>query len=230
MADARLLGGVRARRELESLRDRPVNFLAGFEGAGWTTDKYCCPLPPEPPGEPVPGGSWQIGQRLLHGYEFADPSRVRAVYRTDTPLEGRDMLLEIRFVGLRFDVGVRVGGVHDETRQIDGRAVRVWGWSYRTLEGHLETGEMTYEVWKWRESGEVEFRIHRVSRPAQIPNPLVRLGFRLFGRREQVRFAHRACTRMLQLTQVELGQRREEDAVPRAAEALAAKTRSEGCT
>lgn len=227
MADAHLLGDARARRQLESLRERRVNFRARFEGAGWTTDEYCRPLPPEPRGEPVPGGSWEIAQRLLHEYDFADPSRVKAVYRPDTPLEGRDMLLEIRFLGLRFDVGVRVGGVHDETRQVDGREARVWGWSYRTLEGHLEQGEMTYEVWKWRDSGEVEFRIHRVSRPAPIPNPLVRLGFRLFGRREQVRFAHRACTRMLQLTEVELGHQREEDAFPRTTDELAATTRLE---
>jgi hypothetical protein len=35
-----------------------------------------------------------------------------------------------------------------------------------------------------------------VSRAARIPNPVVRLGFRIFGRRQQVRFARRACERM----------------------------------
>jgi hypothetical protein len=29
-----------------------------------------------------------------------------------------------------------------------------------------------------------EFRIHAVSRPDRIPNPVIRLGFRLFGRRD----------------------------------------------
>jgi uncharacterized protein (UPF0548 family) len=132
----------------------------------------------------------------MRDYEFADPAIVRAVYRPDAPLEGRDMLLEARFWGLRFRFGVRVGGVIDETRSVDGRDVRVWGWSYATLQGHLETGEMDYEVWKWLDSGDVEFRIHVVSRPSRIGNPLIRLGFRLFGRREQVRFAKRACERM----------------------------------
>jgi hypothetical protein len=138
------------------------------------------------------------------------------------------MLLELRFLGLRFDVGVRVGGVHDETREIGGRPVRVWGWSYRTLQGHLEMGEMDYELWKWLDTGAVEFRIHRFSRPAPIANPVVRLGFRLFGRREQVRFARRACTRLLQLTEAELGHRRQEDAAPRAAAALKKRTPTEG--
>lgn len=132
----------------------------------------------------------------MRDYEFADPAIVRAVYHPDRPLEGRDMLLEARFWGLRFRFGVRVGGVIDETRAVAGREVRVWGWGYATLQGHLETGEMDYEVWKWIDSGAVEFRIHVVSRPSRIANPVIRLGFRLFGRREQVRFAERACERM----------------------------------
>jgi hypothetical protein len=58
---------------------------------------------------------------------------------------------------------------------------------------------MDYQVWKWLDTGDVEFRIHVVSRPAQIPNPIIRWGFRLLGRREQVRFARRACERMARL-------------------------------
>jgi uncharacterized protein (UPF0548 family) len=106
------------------------------------------------------------------------------------------MLLEARFWGLRFHFGVRVGGVFDETGEFDGRRARVWGWSYRTLQGHLEMGQMDYALWKWLDDGSVEFRIRVVSRPARIPNPIVRFGFRLFGRRQQVRFARRACERM----------------------------------
>jgi uncharacterized protein (UPF0548 family) len=80
------------------------------------------------------------------------------------------------------------------------RPVRRWGWNYRTLQGHLEMGHMDYEVRKLLDSGEVEFRIHAVSRPAHIPNPVIRLGFRLFGRRVQRRFARHACQRMARLT------------------------------
>jgi uncharacterized protein (UPF0548 family) len=109
------------------------------------------------------------------------------------------MLLEARFWGLRFQLGVRVTRVIDETRSLDGRDVRVWGWSYATLQGHLEVGQMDYEVWKRLDSGAVEFHVHVVSRPERIPNPVLRLGFRLFGRREQVRFAKRACKRMAAL-------------------------------
>jgi hypothetical protein len=114
------------------------------------------------------------------------------------------MLLELRFYGLRFYVGVRVGGVRDETTDRDGGPVRAWGWNYRTLQGHLEIGQMDYEVWKWLDSGAVEFRIHAVSRAARIRNPIVRLGFYLFGRREQLRFARHSCQRMAQLVEEEL--------------------------
>jgi uncharacterized protein (UPF0548 family) len=141
----------------------------------------------------------------MRDYEFADPHIVRAIYHDDAPLEHRDMLLEARFHGLRFHFGVRVGGVRDDRCEIDGRPVRIWGWNYRTLQGHLEMGQMDYEVWKWLDSGEVQFRIHAFSRRAPGGNPIVRLGFRVFGRREQVRFARHACRRMAALTAAELG-------------------------
>ncbi len=164
---------------------------------GWLIDDYCQPLAREAPGPPEPGGPWERARQLLRDYEFADPRIVRAVYHPGRPLEGRDMLLEVRFLGLRFRFGVRISGVIDELRRVAGQEVRVWGWSYTTLQGHLETGQMEYEVWKWVDTGAVEFRIHVVSRASRIGNPIIRLGFRLFGRREQIRFAKRACERMV---------------------------------
>jgi uncharacterized protein (UPF0548 family) len=184
-----------AEESFAALRDAPFNFDE-LGGRGWKVDDYCQPLLPEAPGPPEPGGTWERAKGVMESYEFADPAIVRATYATGSPLEGRDMLLEARFLGLRFRFGVRVSEVTDELRKEAGRPVRVWGWSYRTLKGHLEMGQMDYELWKWLDDGSVEFRIHVVSRAARIPNPLVRLGFRLFGRREQVRFARRALTRM----------------------------------
>ncbi|MDQ2826959.1 MAG: DUF1990 domain-containing protein, partial [Actinomycetota bacterium] len=136
----RPLGSPTSRRILAELHDKALNFQPGPEDSftadkGWKSDEYRQPLPAEQPGPPSPGGSWEVAQRLMRDYEFADPSIVRAVYYPDRPLEGRDMLLEVRFYGLRFRFGVRVGGVHDETRDVDGRKVRVWGWNYRTLQG-----------------------------------------------------------------------------------------------
>jgi uncharacterized protein (UPF0548 family) len=209
------------RRVLDELHGKGLNFeLEKRDGEGWLTDDYCQPLPPEPPGAPVPGGSWEVAQRLMRNYEFADPSIVRAVYHPDRPLEDRDMLLEVRFYGLRFSFGVRVGGVVDETRDVDGRKVRVWGWNYRTLQGHLEMGQMDYEVWKWLDTGEVEFHTCRFSRRARAGNPIVRLGVRVFGRGQQVKFAKRACQRMARLTAAELEQAGSDAGVPRVADEM----------
>jgi len=202
----RLATSARKRQALAALEHTPLNFDRSrreefTRATGWHLDQRRQPLPAEPPGRPVPGGSWSIAQRLMRGYEFADPSIVRAHYDPEVPLEGRNMLLELRFRGLRFHAGVRVVDVYDEIRTIDGRDVHVWGWSYVTLAGHLEQGEMSWEVHKWLGSGEVEFTVDAYSRRAKIANPLVRLGFRLFGRREQLRFIDITCERMRRLTE-----------------------------
>ncbi len=202
-----------AERALDELHDTGLNFDLGdraqFAHAnGWKIDEYAQALPPEGPGPPEPDGSWEAARRLMREYQFADPSIVRAVYRPDRPLDERDMVLVASFHGLRFRLGVRVGGVTDETRTIEGRQARVWGWNYRTLRGHLEMGQMDYEVWKWLDTGEVEFRICAFSRPAQIANPVVRLGFRLVGRRKQLDFYRQVYRRMRRLTVAELETRR----------------------
>ena len=100
----------------------------------------------------MPDGSFEVAKELMRDYEFADPAIVRAIYADDSPFETRDMLLEGRFYGLRFHFGVRVGGLVDDELTVDGRPARRWGWNYRTLQGHLEAGQMDYEVRKWLDS------------------------------------------------------------------------------
>ena len=195
--------------QLDRLRELLPNFepeaLPAVRDDAWHVDDYCRRLATEPPGDPVPDGAFEVAKRLMRDYEFADPDRIRAYFRGDAPLEGRDMLLEIRYAGLRVRVGVRVGPVFDEVSRVEGRAVRIWGWAYRTLEGHLERGQMDYQVWKWLDSGQVEYRIHAVAQIAKTRNPILNLGFRLVGRRQQVRFARRCAERMVGL--VSVGQR-----------------------
>lgn len=200
MPDASARTG-RAWRVLDALHDVPVNYDAPPEdrydpAQGWTIDTYCQQLPSEVPGEPVPGGSFELARAAMERYEFADPRLIRAIYYPGRELRGRTMLLTGRFLLLRFRMGARVNDVVDEVRQVDGRDVRVWGWSYQTLRGHLETGQMRFQAWKHLDDGSVQFHIDAASRPSGIGNPFVRLGFRIFGRRLQLRFAHRACARM----------------------------------
>lgn len=196
------------RTQLERIHDLDLNFdpagLSAVKRDAWHVDDYCRPLRPEPPGEPVRSGSFETAKHLLQDYEFADPKRIRAYYWADAPLEGRDMLLEIRYLALRVRVGVRIGVVFDEVREVTGREVRVWGWAYRTLQGHLERGQMDYQVWKWLDTGAVEYRIHAVAQVAETRSPFLNLGFRLVGRRQQVLFARRCAARMGRLVESRL--------------------------
>jgi len=169
-------------------------------------------------------GSWQIARRLMSGYEFADPSIVRAYYNDDIPLERRNMLLRLQALGAaHLFVGVRVGEVYERTQELGGRHARVWGWNYRTLEGHVEMGQMDWEVWKWLDDGQVEFRVHAVSRPARIPNPIVRLGFHLLRRREREVFLDSTKRRMRTFTELALADEDPERTIRDAAAGVTAR-------
>lgn len=166
---------------------------------GWRIDDYATELPSESPGQPYPKGSWEIACEILRNYEFPDPSLITGVYVPDIPLQERYMILRGRFWWFTFLFGAKIGKVSDETRRVDEIThARIWGYSYQTLEGHFEMGEITFEIWKYLESGKVEFRIHAYSKPTHIPNIFYRIGFRLFGRRLQVKFARTALARMRQ--------------------------------
>ena len=201
----RLPGLVNEIAALYDLRHREINYdparapQDGRPQGHWHVDSGSTVIGREPPGPPVPGGPWETACRLVSQYEFADGPILRAVYRSDQELLGRDMLLEGRFCGLRFYLGVRVTGVIDETRDGDGGPERVWGWCYQTLQGHLEQGRLSYEVIKNQRTGQVTFHIAGYSRPASIPNPLVRWGFRLFGHWTQQRFYRNVQARMYRL-------------------------------
>jgi uncharacterized protein (UPF0548 family) len=194
---------------------------------GWEVTDLCQRLPDEPPGPPVDGGSWEVARRLMRGYEFADPSIVRAYYDPRRPLERRDMLLKLQALGrVHLFAGVRVGEVYEETREFNGRLAHVWGWNYRTLAGHVEMGQMDWEVWKWLENGRVEFRIHAVSRPARIPNPIARIGFHLLRGRERRAFLNSTRERMRTFTELALRSEGAERPVRDAAADLTARTTS----
>lgn len=214
---------------LAELANTPVNYDVdaldlAHPPPAWNVDDRCQALPGEPPGEPVPGGSWEIACRLIRGYEFADPSLVRAHYDPDAPLDGRTMLLELRALGLvRIYVGVRVAHVYDEIRAHDGRRGRVFGWAYRTLEGHVEEGQMDWQVWKWLDTGEVQFRVRAVSRTAPIPNPIIRLGFWALRGHERSLFLDSTDRRMRRLTELGLTEHARGDRIREASSLMTAR-------
>lgn len=230
MSTSSPLGTPRVRRRLAALSEKPLNFeLANLDHAssatGWTITDLCQALPSEPPGAPIEGGSWEIARRLMGGYEFADPSIVRAYYDPEAPLHGRNMLLRLQALGIaHLYVGVRVGDVYDEVRQLGGECARVWGWNYRTLEGHVEMGQMDWEVWKWPSDGRVQFRVHAVARVAHIRNPIVRLGFSLVRERERQAFLDSTKSRMLTFTQLAVSREHAEHSIRDAAARLTARS------
>jgi uncharacterized protein DUF1990 len=203
----RLLRGLDEPAVLDKLSELRVNYdparapERGAEAAEghWHVDSGAVVIGQEAPGPPEHGGAWEIGCRLVGQYEFADARILRGIYRPGDALLGRNMLLEGRFFGLRFYVGVRVTGVIDEERDTGDGRERVWGWCYQTLEGHLEQGRLGYEVIKNLGTGQVTFRVAGYSRPAPIGNPVIRWGFRLFGRWTQERFYLNIQARMSDL-------------------------------
>jgi len=233
MVDERLLGPPRIRRKLAELANRELNFdLAALRQAGpvdgWHVTDLRQPLPPERPGRPSPDGSWQIARRLMRGYDFADPSIVRAYYDPSVPLERRNMLLRLQALGVLYLlVGVRVGEVYERSYEVDGRSALVWGWNYRTLEGHVEMGQMDWQAWKWLETGDVEFRVYAVSRTAPTANALVRVGFHLMRDRERRAFLQSTQRRMRAFTELALERERGGEDIRQAAAKLTARPSSD---
>ena len=209
------------RRRLQALQDTPVNYDPttldlSDPPAGWTVDDRRQPLPTEAPGAPEPEGTFALASRLIRGYEFVDPSLVRGYFDPEAPLRGRTMLLELRALGLvSVHVGVRVCEIFEGELELDGRTVHRFGWGYRTLEGHVERGQMNWQVIKWHDSGETEFRVHSVSRVASIRNPVIWLGFRLLRGHERELFLDGTCRRMREFTERAQGEPSTADSVRR---------------
>jgi len=198
----RLLGNIDYVTALAELRNREVNYdPSEVRPPGWNFDVHRSLVGRERPGPPEPGGVWETARDLVRDYEFTPPELIRAVYHRHDPLLGRNLLLEGRFYGLRFYMGVRITALVDETRH---HQEKVWGWAYQTLEHHLERGKVTYEVIKHLDSGQVEFVASCHSQRSPAVGPILRLGWLLCGRRAQLRFYRRCGQRLHELVRASL--------------------------
>ncbi len=197
------------RSQIDALEARPLNFDLERRheyttANGWNVDDYAAELPPEPPGPPLPHGSWEAAKTMLREYKFPPPNLITGIFYPDRPLEQRVMLLRGRFLGLSFYFGVRIGTVLDTLRDGDHGPEQVWGYNYQTLEGHFERGQIEFQIIKRLNTGAVVFAIHAFSQTGVIRNPFYAVGFKLFGRPLQKRFARDAMARMQMLVQQEL--------------------------
>ncbi len=169
------------------------------EAAGWNVDAREIGLPDEAPGEPEPRGSFVIATEILRAYSFTPTRLIRGSFDPEAPLLDRPMLLTARFLWMRFELGVRVSRVIEEAREGRDGQEYVWGYSYHTLAGHLERGEITFEIAKHLATGAVVFRVHSFSQTGHIANWFYRIGFRLVGRRLQRSFAEQSLSNMQRL-------------------------------
>lgn len=178
---------------LRGLRERGLNYdPAEVREPRWVFDVHRHRVGQEAAGPPEDGGLWERARALVAAYEFTPPEIIRAFYESGSDLLGRDMVLQARLPGLRFLMGVRVTDVREETS-----ADRtLWGWSYETLRGHLERGRVDYDLVKHHATGEVEFVVHSYSQLHPRAPWWMRWGWRLFGRRVQLRFYRRTGQRL----------------------------------
>ena len=167
---------------------------------GWRIDRHEAELPPEPRGAPLERGAFSVAQTMMRLYKFPPPDLITGIFRPDDQLERRVMLLEGRFLWFRFLFGVRVTAIMSTQTPTE----YIWGYRYATLEGHFERGEIEFRVVKNAQTGAVKFCIESFSRTGTIKNILYRLGFWLFGRSLQLRFAKGSLRRMQRLVQEEL--------------------------
>ncbi len=172
---------------------------------GWNVDAREVALPPEAPGDPLPDASFANACAILRQYSFPPPRLIRGRFDPSAPLDGRAMLLTATYLWMTFELPVRVSRVIDSRRNTSGGAEQAWGYSYQTLAGHLERGEITFEIIKTLETGSVRFRIASFSQSNHIANLIHRIGFRFVGRRLQARFAVESLHNMQRLVLQALG-------------------------
>ena len=135
------------------------------EGEGWTPHRHETVAGRESPGEPVPGGPYERIASAILRYDIFPPTISRPVLRR-APVDVGDVVgLEYRLLpGLRCFFACRVVARFDEPTSSGRRT----GFVYRTLEGHAERGEETFEVIKDSGTGEVRVVIRSVSRAAAL--------------------------------------------------------------
>lgn len=176
--------------------------------SGWFVDHYEATLAVEPAGLPIKQGPFEVAQDAIKLYRFPNPRLIHAIFDPQQELSGRNMLMFARFAGFTFTFGVRVTAVSDDVRKnAQGEDIKFWGYSYRTLKGHFEIGEIRFEVNKNLKTGEVGFIIDAYSKPDHIPNLFYRTGFKLFGRRLQKYFASSSIQRLQRMSQAALIQK-----------------------
>ncbi len=134
-------------------------------------DRHALVVANEPPGEPLPDGPFRRVASAISEYRIFPPHLVDRVLKR-TPMQVGDTVgLSYRLApGIRLFFASRVIDVFETTQANAYRS----GFTYRTLQGHIEFGEETFAVEKDMTTGAVTASLTAWSRPGHW---LTRLGY-----------------------------------------------------
>ncbi|WBQ08689.1 DUF1990 family protein [Kribbella sp. CA-293567] len=181
---------------LESLPDRPLNYRPTDIDETWVRESHRHPVGHERPGPPQADDLFARAEAVVRDYAFTPPNIIRAFYNPREPLQGRNMLLEGRFLPFKFLMPVRITAVHSFSDDEH----TVAGWAYETLRGHFERGRVDYTVVKDHSTGQIDFNIDTVWQLHPGAHPVIRLGWSLFGDRTRRAFYSRSGSRLRDLS------------------------------
>lgn len=178
---------------LEDLNDLDFSYLeekrsAGGDGESWKHDYRRELLGVDLPEIDTGQNGFERVKNLLLNYKFPNPDLIEGTFEDSGPLLGRNILLVAKFMGFKFRLGVRIVEVIDQIRELEGELYRCWGYSYRTLKGHFEQGQIRFEIQKKIPANETFFVIESHSRLGEISNPFYWAGMKIFGRSLQRKF------------------------------------------
>lgn len=134
-------------------------------------DRHALQVAMESPGPPLPNGPFQRVAQAISEYRIFPPQLAQRVVKR-APVQVGDVvgLCYPLFLGIRVFIASRVIDVFDGPSETGWRS----GFTYRTLEGHIELGEETFCVEKDAKTGAVVVSLNAWSRPGHL---LVRLGY-----------------------------------------------------
>lgn len=180
--------------ELESALARARYLAPNFDPGeqlvperGWNRVQSRAIVAREPAGPPIPGGPFERLWLSLRRFQHSDP-RIVVPHHRGALGPCREVMLELRVLGLRFLCPVRIAG----RRESDGPDRTERSFCIETLDGHVERGREWFHLEKDHGSGDIRFRIEAGWREGDFPNRWSWLGFELLGRRYQ-RAWHRLC-------------------------------------
>lgn len=171
---------------------------------GWAHKRVETWIGSEPPGPPLPDGHFARAREALVSYRFPDPRITHGHFDPRTPLLGRDLLVDVHALMLRYLVGLRIVAVLDDavagTGDRDGAEDRArhtrFGIRMDTLAGHLLHGSEWGIVTKDHQRGAIWLHIEARWKQARLPAWWMVPGFWLFGRQTQARWRRQVIRRL----------------------------------